>query len=43
MVCKLAQVPHEIGMAVSLEAEKWLLNERKRQQHEDEKMKQSLE
>jgi hypothetical protein len=31
MVCKLAQVPPEIWMTLSTEAEKWLLNERKRQ------------
>jgi hypothetical protein len=32
MVCKLAQVPPEIWMTLSVEAKKWLLNERKRQQ-----------
>jgi hypothetical protein len=42
MVCKLAQIPPEIWMTVPLEAKKWLLNERKRQQQEDEKMKKSL-
>jgi hypothetical protein len=29
-------------MTLSLEAKKWLLNERKRQQNEDDKMKTSL-
>jgi hypothetical protein len=42
MVCKLAQTPHEIWMTLPLEAKKWLLNERKRQQQEDDKMKKSL-
>ena len=42
MVCKLAQIPPEIWMTLSLEAKKWLLNERKRQQQEDEKVKKSL-
>jgi hypothetical protein len=42
MVCKLAQIPPEIWMTLPLEAKKWLLNERKRQQQEDEKMKKSL-
>jgi hypothetical protein len=32
MVCKLAQIPPEIWMTLPLEAKKWLLNERKRQQ-----------
>jgi hypothetical protein len=31
MVCKLAQIPPEIWMTLPLEANKWLLNERKRQ------------
>jgi hypothetical protein len=31
LVCKLAQVPPEIWMTLSLEAKKWLLNERHRQ------------
>jgi hypothetical protein len=39
MVCKLAQIPLEIWMTLPLEAKKWLLNERKRQQQEDEKRK----
>jgi hypothetical protein len=30
MVCKLAQIPPEIWMTLSVEAKKWLLNERKR-------------
>jgi hypothetical protein len=42
MVCKLTQIPTEIRMILPLEAEKWLLNERKRQQQEDDKMKKSL-
>jgi hypothetical protein len=42
MVCKLAQIPPEIWMTLPLEAKKWLLNERKRQQQEDEKIKKSL-
>jgi hypothetical protein len=41
MVCKLAQIPPEIWMTLPLEAKKWLLNERKRQQQEDDKMKKS--
>jgi hypothetical protein len=42
MVCKLAQLPPEIWMTLPLEAKKWLLNERKLQQQEDEKMKKSI-
>jgi hypothetical protein len=42
MVCKLAQIPPEIRMILPLEAKKWLLNERKLQQQEDDKMKKSL-
>jgi hypothetical protein len=42
MVCKLAQIPPEIRMNLPLEAKKWLLNERKRQQHEDDKIMKSL-
>jgi hypothetical protein len=42
MVCKLAQISPEIWMSLPLEAKKWLLNERKCQQQEDEKMKKSL-
>jgi hypothetical protein len=42
MVCQPAQTPPEIWMTLSLEAKKWSLNERKRQQQEDEKMKKSL-
>jgi len=41
MVCKLAQIPPEIWMTLPLEAKKWLLNERKRQQQEDDKLKKS--
>jgi hypothetical protein len=42
MVCKIAQVPPEIWMSLSLEAKKWLLNERNCQQQEDDKVKKSL-
>jgi hypothetical protein len=42
MVCKLVQIPPEIWMTLPLEAKKWLLNESKRQQQEDDKMKKSL-
>jgi hypothetical protein len=42
MVCKLAQIPPEIWMTLPLEAKEWLLNERTRQQQEDDKMKNSL-
>jgi hypothetical protein len=42
MVCKLAQIPPEIWMTLHLKAKKWLLNERKLQKHEDDKMKKSL-
>jgi hypothetical protein len=42
MVGKLVQMPPEIWMTLSLEDKKWLLNERKRQQQEDEEMKKSL-
>jgi hypothetical protein len=42
MVCKLAQIPADIWMTLPLEAKKWLLTERKRQQQEDDKMKKSL-
>jgi hypothetical protein len=42
MVCKLAQIPPEIWMTLPLDAKKWLLNERKRQQQEDDKMNKSL-
>jgi hypothetical protein len=41
-VCKLAQIPPEIWMTIPLEAKKWLLNERKHQQQEDDKIKKSL-
>jgi hypothetical protein len=37
MVCKLAQIPPEIWMTLPLEAKKWLLNQRKRQQQKDDK------
>jgi Fe-S cluster biosynthesis and repair protein YggX len=36
MVCKLAQIAPEIWITLPLEGKKWLLNERKRQQQEDE-------
>jgi hypothetical protein len=42
MVCKLTQKPPEIWMTLPLEAKKWILNERKCQQQEDEKMKNLL-
>jgi hypothetical protein len=42
MVCKLAQIPPEIWVTLPLEAKKWLFNERKCQQQEDDKMKKSL-
>jgi hypothetical protein len=42
MICKLAQIPPEIWMTLPLEAKKWLLNETKSQQQEDDKMKKSL-
>jgi hypothetical protein len=38
----LAQIPPEIWITLPLEAKKWLLNERKRQQQEDDKMNKSL-
>ena len=41
MVCKLAQVPPEIWMTLSVDAKKWLLHERKLQQQEDDKLKKS--
>jgi hypothetical protein len=37
VVCKLAQLPPEIWMTLPLEVKKWLLNERKLQQQEDDK------
>jgi hypothetical protein len=43
LVCNLAQVPPEIWMTLSLEAKKWVLNERKRQQQEEDKSKKSSE
>jgi hypothetical protein len=36
VVCKLEQVPLEIWMTLPVEAKKCLLNERKRQQQEDD-------
>jgi hypothetical protein len=42
MVYTLAQIPPKICMILSLEVKKWLLNERKRQQQENDKMKKSL-
>jgi hypothetical protein len=42
MACKLAQIQPDIWMTLSLEAKIWLLNERKRQQQDDDKMKKSL-
>jgi hypothetical protein len=40
-ICKLAQVPPEIWMALFVDAKKWLLNETKRQKQEDELKKSS--
>jgi hypothetical protein len=37
-----AQIPPQIWMTLPLEAKKWLLNERKCQKQEDDKMKKSL-
>jgi hypothetical protein len=42
MLCKLTQIPPEIWMTLPLEVKKWLLNEAKSQQQEDNKMKKSL-
>jgi hypothetical protein len=42
MVCKWAQIPPDIWMTLPLEAKKWLMNKRKRQQQEHDKMKKSL-
>jgi hypothetical protein len=42
MVCKLAKIPPEIWMTFPSKSKKWLLNERKRQQQEGDKMKKSL-
>jgi hypothetical protein len=39
ILCKSAQIPPEIWMAVPLEAKRCLLNERKRQKQEDEKIR----
>jgi hypothetical protein len=36
MVCKLAQIPLEIWNCLSLETKKWLFNERKCLQHQDD-------
>jgi hypothetical protein len=36
LMCKLALVPPEIWMTLSLEAKKWLLNERKQHQKEED-------
>jgi hypothetical protein len=41
MECKLAQVPPDIWNSLSLEEKKCLLNEHKRQQQEDDKLKSS--
>jgi hypothetical protein len=43
MVCKLSQIPPEILITLPLEAKKWMMSERKRQQQEDEKMKKSID
>jgi hypothetical protein len=42
MVYKLTQITPEIWMTLPLEAKKWLLNERKCQQQENDKMNKSL-
>jgi hypothetical protein len=42
MVCKLAKIPPEIWMNLPLEAKNWLLNERERQEQDNDKMKKSL-
>jgi hypothetical protein len=42
MVSTLAQIPPEIWMTLPLEVMKWLLNQRKNQQQEDDRMKKSL-
>jgi hypothetical protein len=42
MVRKLAQIPPEIWTTLPLDANKCLLNERKFQQQDDDKMKKSL-
>jgi hypothetical protein len=39
MVCELVQIPPEIRMHPTLETKKWLLNERKLQQKDDDKIK----
>jgi hypothetical protein len=41
MVCKLTQITPDIWVTLPLEAKKWLLNERKRHQFEDEKAKKA--
>jgi hypothetical protein len=42
MICTMAQIPPEIWITLPLQAKKFLLNERKRHQQEDDKMKKSL-
>jgi hypothetical protein len=42
MICILVQIPPDILMTLPLEAKKLMLNERKRQQQDDYKMKKSL-
>jgi hypothetical protein len=42
IVCKLAQIPPGIWMILPLEAKKRILNQRKHQQQEDDKIKKSL-
>jgi hypothetical protein len=41
MICKLAQVPPDIWNSLSLETNKRLINEHKRQQQEDDKLNKS--
>jgi hypothetical protein len=42
MVCKLAQIPPDVWMTLPLEDKKQVVNERKRQQKEEDKVKKSL-
>jgi hypothetical protein len=41
MVCRLAQVPPDICNSLSSDPKKWLLNERKSQKQEDDKLNKS--
>jgi hypothetical protein len=42
VVYKLAQIPPDNWMTLSINAKKWLLNERKSQQQEDDRRKRLL-